>query len=137
MTLTGPLTLVLEGTAMNDIPSFYAEINRVFMAGEDWQLGQSLDALDDLLYGGYGALLGHASATVIWQDMDHARVALGGEATRTWLQDKLQARGVFNADAISRQLQALERGEGQTYFEIVMEIFAAHPTLTLVTDEAG
>jgi RNAse (barnase) inhibitor barstar len=60
--MTGPI-LVLDGSAIHDIAGFYAEINRVFMACEDWQLAPSLDALDDLLYGGYGALAGH------WKDI--------------------------------------------------------------------
>ncbi len=52
--------------------------------------------------------------------------------TCAWLQAKLQQPGTFNADVIRHQLDALERGEGQTYFEIVMEIFAGHPRITLL-----
>lgn len=125
------LNLQINGRAISSINSFYAEINRVFMAGEAWALGPSLDALDDLLYGGYGALRGHAAATVTWHDAKLSRAALDRDATRAWLQEKLQQPGTFNADAIRRQLDALERGEGQTYFEIVMEIFAGHPRITL------
>ncbi len=124
--------LQIDGRAITGIDSLYAEFNRVFMAGEDWQLGPSLDALDDLLYGGYGALHGHATATVAWRDIALSRVALGVDATCAWLQAKLQQPGTFNADVIRRQLDALERGEGQTYFEIVMEIFAGHPRITLL-----
>jgi len=124
--------LQIEGTAIVDIPSLYAEINRIFMADADWQLGPSLDALDDLLYGGHGALAGHESATVVWRDIDHSREALGLETTRAWLEDKLRQPGTFNAETIGRQLDALQRGEGQTYFDIVMEIFASHPDITLV-----
>jgi len=129
-----PMTLHLQinGSAISDISSFHAEINRVFMSGEDWQLGPSLDALDDLLYGGYGALAGHATATVLWRDIERSRVALGVEATLAWLDAKLQHPGAFNADAIGRQRAALERGDGQTYFEIIMEIFAGHPRIRLV-----
>lgn len=47
--------LTIDGAQINGIEDFYAEINRVFMAQENWQLGASLDALDDMLYGGYGA----------------------------------------------------------------------------------
>jgi len=68
------IVLQIEGAAINDIPSLYAEINRVFMAGENWQLGPSLDALDDLLHGGYGVLAGHDRATVIaphWDELPH------------------------------------------------------------------
>lgn len=123
--------MVLQGSAVGDIPSFYDEINRVFMSDEDWQLAHSLDALDDMLYGGYGVLAGHGGATLIWQDIEHARNALGEEATRAWLQAKLDGNGTFNARAITDQLQALAAGEGKTYFQIVMEIFAAHPSITL------
>lgn len=126
------ITLQIEGTAIDDIAGLYAEINRVFMSGEDWQLGPSLDALDDLLHGGYGALAGHPRATVIWRDIAHCRAALGVETTRHWLQAKLDTPGAFNAQAIARQLQALQRGEGQTYFQIVMDIFASHRQITLV-----
>ena len=37
---------VIDGQMFSDIPGFYAELNRIFMADEEWQLGQSLDALD-------------------------------------------------------------------------------------------
>lgn len=126
------LVLQIEGAAINDIASLYAEINRVFMAGEDWQLAPSLDALDDLLYGGYGALAGHAQATLIWRDIAHSRTALGMETTRQWLQAKLDTPGSFNTQAIARQLQALQQGEGPTYFEIVIEIVSGHRQITLV-----
>lgn len=129
-----PLSLLLDGSAIHDIASFYAEINRVFMANEDWQLGPSLDALDDLLYGGYGVLAGQAAASVHWKEIAHSRAALGGAATRAWLQVKRSQPGTFNTDAIDAQLDALERGTGQTYFDIVMDIFAAHPNVRLTTD---
>ena len=125
------IVLQIEGAAIDDIASLYAEINRVFMADEAWQLGPSLDALDDLLHGGYGALAGQAQATLIWRDIAHSRAALGVEATRQWLQAKLDTPGAFNTHAIGHQLLALQRGEGQTYFEIVVEIFAGHPNISL------
>lgn len=133
MTTHDSLVLALAGSEINDIPSFYAEVNRVFMADEDWQLGHSLDALDDMLYGGYGVLAGHESATVIWQDMKHSRSALGEETTRAWLQGKLAGAGggVFNEATIEAQLKALDAGAGKTYFQIVIEIFAAHPRIQL------
>jgi len=127
-----PLVLHIEGTSINDIASLYVEINRVFMASEDWRLGPSLDALDDLLWGGYGALAGHPAATVVWRDIAHSRAALGYETTRAWLQAKLEQTGRFNHAAIRDTLAALEQGRGQTYFEIVMEIFSAHPQITLI-----
>lgn len=127
-------TLTLLGSNIHDIPSFYAEINRVFMAGEDWVLGHSLDALDDMLYGGYGAIRGKEPIRLVWQGMAQSRASLGVSATRAFLSEKLKQPEVFNAAHIRTQLDALERGVGKTYFEIVMDIFAAHPTIEVVAE---
>lgn len=125
-------TLTIDGGRIADLPSFYAEINRVFMADEDWALGESLDALDDVLYGGYGVIAGREPITLIWRDMDASRTALGLETTRAYLRAKLERPDVYNAELIGRQLDALERGIGRTYFETVLDIIADHPAITLV-----
>lgn len=125
------LVLTLQGNDIRDITSFYDEINRVFMVGVDWRLGESLDALNDLLYGGYGALLDCESAEVIWLDHRIAREALGTEATRQWLQHKLDRPEAFAAAGSTAQLGALEAGTGPTYFDLVLDVFADHPAITL------
>jgi len=51
-----------------------------------------------------------------------------------WLQAKLDSPGSFNRAHVSAQLLALERGDGPTYFDIVLQIIAAHPNVTLLTD---
>ena len=129
---TAPKSLLLDGTRIHDIPSFYDEVNRVFMAGVDWTLGPSLDALDDMLYGGYGALDGDAPVTLVWTAFEKNRQDLGVETTRRFLQAKLAHPERFNVSHVQRQLDALEAGTGQTYFEIVLEILAGHPNIELV-----
>jgi RNAse (barnase) inhibitor barstar len=124
-------TLILDGTRIHDIASFYDEINRLFMADVDWQLGHSLDALDDMLYGGFGALDGDAPVTLVWTAFAQSRDALGIDATRAWMQDKLDAPGRYDKARIRRDLDALEAGSGPTFFDLVLEIVAAHPNITL------
>ena len=125
-------TLTIVGRNIVNIPSFYAEINRVFMADEGWVLAESLDALNDLLYGSYGALEGREPIELVWQDIEASRSALGTATTRAFLMEKLQRPNLFNTDVIGGQLDALERGTGQTYFEIVLEIIGDHPNIALV-----
>lgn len=126
-----PRILTLDGSRIDDLASFYDQVNRVFMTGVDWQLGHSLDALDDMLYGGYGALDGDAPVTLVWTDFERSRRALGAEATRAWLQDKLDTPGRYDKARIRRDLDALEDGSGPTFFELVLDIIAAHPNITL------
>ncbi|MEG3082091.1 barstar family protein [Sphingomonas sp. PB2P12] len=129
-TLTATLTIV--GEHIRDIPSFYAEINRVFMATEDWELGESLDALDDMLRGGYGAIRGREPVRLVWQDIDLARASLGFAATYQFLKTKLELPDRYDLKRITRLLAALKEGTGQTYFEIILEIIASHPNIELV-----
>ena len=124
-------TLTLVGADIHDISSLYDEINRVFMAGEDWRLGPSLDALDDMLHGGYGAIDGDEPILLVWRDFDRMQRVLGLETTRTFLKRKLERPEVFDTARIRRQLDALERGAGQTYWEMVLEILSSHPNIEL------
>ncbi len=123
--------LTLDGSRIRDLASFYDAVNRVFMTGVDWPLGHSLDALDDMLYGGYGALDGDAPVTLVWTDFAQSRDALGIETTRAWLQSKLDTPGRYDKARIRRDLDALEAGNGPTFFDLVLEIIATHPNIAL------
>lgn len=122
---------VIEGSRIGGIPDLYAELNRLFVTGEDWRLGTSLDALDDLLHGGYGALAEDHSARVVWRDSARSRQALGVAETKRWLREKLAQPGTFQSDTIQRQLDDLRAGTGLTYYERVLDVFADHPQVTL------
>jgi len=124
-------TLIINGDNIHDIPSFYEEINRVFMGDEDWQIGPSLDALNDMLYGAYGAVQGDETVVLVWKSIEKNRDALGIETTAAFYQEKLKHPEIFDPHRIRKQLDALERGTGSTYFEIVLEVLAEHPNIAL------
>lgn len=128
----GTLEVELRGAAITDIASLYDELNRVFMADEDWQLGPSLDALDDLLYGGFGAAFGHERVRVVWRDHARSRDALGVATTASWYEAKLAQPGTFNTEKVTRDLAELRASGGPTYFDLVLEVFASHPNVELV-----
>ena len=125
------LTIRLDGRRVHDITTFYDEINRVFMSGVDWQLGPSLDAVDDMLHGGFGALHEVTEARVIWEHHAEAAAALGVETTRDQLLAKLEDPR-FDQTIARRKLERLEAEGGPTYFETVLEVFADHPRIDLV-----
>lgn len=123
------LKVEVEGNNIHDIPSFYDEINRIFMQNEDWKLGNSLDALDDMLYGAYSIIQDCKEWEWIWLDVSKAQDALGYETTQKYYQEKLQSPSIFNQAYFIKKLQDLEEGNGQTYFEIVDEILASHTNI--------
>ncbi len=128
------MKVTIEGGAIRDIASFYDEINRVFMAGESWTLGHSLDALNDLFHGGYGAAMGAERLVLVWRHIEASRAALGRETTRDFYLRKLERPDIFNVERIRRDLDALEAGTGPTFFDIVMEIIADHSKIELVAE---
>lgn len=122
----------IDGTAINDIASLYEEINRVFMVGESWQIGQSLDAFNDLLFGGYGALQGAQSVDLVWHHMANSRRALGYQTTRDYYLQKLQPGSPYNKNLFADKLLALESGRGETYFDAILAVLAEHPLIQLI-----
>lgn len=123
--------IVIDGNLISDIPSFYGELNRVFMTGEDWTLGNSLDAFNDLLYGGFGAIESNEPVILVWKQMEKSRQALGYEATKQYYEEKLLPGSPFDKEHFREKLDALNKGEGQTYFDILLDIIAEHPNITL------
>lgn len=127
----GHVTLHLDGGRVHSIASFYDELNRVFMAGEGWRLGPSLDALDDLLHGGFGAAHGADRVTVVWRGFARSREALGFAATRDHYRAKVEDPR-FDTALFQGRLDDLEAGRGKTYAELVLEVFADHPEVELL-----
>ncbi|AZI33093.1 barstar family protein [Kaistella carnis] len=123
--------IIIEGKHITDIETFYKEINRVFMQNEDWDISQSLDAFNDLLYGGFGEIKGNEPLQLIWKNFEENKKQLGFNATKTFYEGKLQAPETYNIDFVREKIKELESGKGRTYFEIILEIISDHSNINL------
>ena len=81
-------TFTIQGDRIHNIQSFYNEINRAFMSNAEWNLAPSLDAINDLFYGGFGEIEGNEEIILIWTDFEKNRNDLGLELTKAHNQDK-------------------------------------------------
>lgn len=102
------------------------------MPDEDWKLGESLDALNDLLYGGFGEIEGKENITLIWKNFEENRKILGLETTLQFYEAKLKSPQIFNTKFVQEKIDDLKKGNGQTYFEIILEIIGAHSNIKLI-----
>jgi len=125
-------TISIDGRRIYDIKSFYDEINQVFMNGVDWKLGQSLDAFNDMLHGGYGVIEGDEPIDLIWIGFEKNRNDLGSELTKSYYLDKLDQPSKFNIPWVKEKLKELENGTGKTYFEIILEIISDYQNINLI-----
>jgi len=104
------------------------------MHNENWQISESLDALDDLLYGGFGAVSNTEATTIVWTDIEFSKKALGYETTKLYYIEKLKPGSPFNKQHFTAKLKELEAGTGETYFDIVMAILLSHANIELITN---
>ena len=83
--------IIIEGKNINNIETFYEEVNRVFMLHENWKIAQSLDAFNDMLYGSFGEIKGKEKIQLIWKDMEQNQKSLGFQTTLEFYQNKLKS----------------------------------------------
>lgn len=124
-------SITIEGKNITDIATFYQEINRVFMSNENWKIAPSLDAFNDLLYGGFGAIDSKEPTTLIWKNFEENRKTLGLKTTKKFYESKLTAPEIYNINFVKGKITALESSNGSTYFEIILEIISDHSNIKL------
>lgn len=126
--------IIIEGKNINNIETFYEEVNRVFMSQENWKIAQSLDALNDMLYGSFGEIKGKEKIQLIWKDIKQNQKSLGFQTTLEFYQNKLKSPEIFNRKFVLRKIDELHDGVGPTFFEIVLEIISDHDNIMLIND---
>lgn len=121
-TLTAPRTqiptYVIDGSKARTWPEIVASIN-AFIPDSEWQ-GNSLDALDDILYGGYGT---PEKFIVIWKASEVSRQALGLKETFSYFKNM---PSVYTLDAAGQI-----NPRSKTLFDVLVEIFEGHENIEL------
>ena len=116
---------IINGSNFSDLSGFYNEVSNVFMKDEDWKVG-TLDGFDDILYGFEGE--------IIWRESEKSKQDLGFEATKIFYENKIKQGKPFNVELIQQKLDDLIDGNGQTLFEILVEIIESHKNITLILE---
>lgn len=116
---------VINGGHFSDLEGFYEEISQLFMKDEDWKVG-TLDGFDDILYG--------VETDITWKDSQQSKEDLGLDLTKEFYENKIKQGKPFNVQLIQQKLDELIAGNGQTLFEILIEIIESHKNITLILD---
>ncbi|RYD97088.1 MAG: ribonuclease inhibitor [Sphingobacteriales bacterium] len=125
-------TFTIPGGNIHDLETLYKAFNKTFMENEDWELAQSLDALNDLFYGAFGMIPTGEPVSVIWQNFEQNKLLFGKDFTISWYEQKLDQSQHYNLKWVRERLAELFSGKGQTYFEIILEIIATHKNIRLI-----
>ena len=113
-------TVVLDGDNFSDIAGFYAEISRLLAPESKPAAG--LDALNDLLRGGFGETEAYEPLEIRWLHSDKSREDLGREATLAYYEARLPRVHPSNRPRAEKRLEQLRSGKGKTLFDQITEL---------------
>ncbi len=120
--MSGKPVFEIDGAAFDSLEGFYDEVSRKLIPDVYW--GRNLDAFNDILRGGFGTPEG--GFVLRWLNSARSREVLGYPATAQYLAAKAGRCHPANVAAVMEDLRACRRGEGQTLFDILVEIIRAH-----------
>lgn len=124
--------LILDGNQFSDLSSFYEVANTIFMKGVEWKLGESLDAFNDILYGGFGVFEPKEKIDLTWINHEKSKVDLGLKATVGFYEAKIESGYPYDSSLNKERLNHLIEGKGQTLYEILIEIVKSHRNINLI-----
>lgn len=129
--------LVLDGSRITSLETFYDEVSRVLVPGAEW--GRNLDALDDILWGCFGTP--EWPYIIRWCGSGLSAQHLGYAETVRYLERKLSRCHPSNRERVTIELERARRGEGATIFDRLIEVIESHsvtedgqPMITLYLD---
>lgn len=125
--------IVINGIHFSNLAGFYEEISNVLTKDINWKVG-TLDGFNDILYGGFGVFENDDEVKIIWEESEKSRQDLGFEATKEFYENKIKQGKPFNIELIQEKLNELIKGNGQTLFDILIEIIEDHKNITLILD---
>ena len=115
-------TYEIDGADVHTLDEFYDEVGRVLIPGKTW--GRSLDALNDLLRGGFGT---HVGGFVLrWKNSAVSRERLGYDETIRQLEQHLTRCHPSNRASIEHDLDLAHAHRGSTVFDWLVELIQVH-----------
>ena len=112
---------VIDGDRFDDLEGFFGEASSS-LGFAPW--GRNLDAFNDVLRGGFGTP--DSGFVIRWVNSARSRKILGWPETIRFLEKKLTTCHPDNVPSVEADLSAARRGEGQTLFDLLVEIVAVH-----------
>ena len=120
--------IVLDGSKINSLETFYDEVSANLIPGEWW--GRNLDAFDDILYGGFG--IPEEEFVIRWAQSGLSKQRLGYRETVRQLQKRLAHCHPTNREKVRADLLRAQDGQGPTVFDWLLEIIGGHENIRLV-----
>ena len=115
-------TYRIDGERFSTLGEFYEEINRVLIPNVRW--GHNLDALNDILRGGFGTP--DEGFILIWENSEESKRRLSYPEAARVLEQRLETCHSTNRRSVKRKLRDAQNNTGATVFDWLVEIIRIH-----------
>ena len=118
---------VIDGTECKTLKETAAAFTRALGLNFPWN--GNLDALNDILRGGFGTP--EDGFVLIWKQSDLSRQGLGYNETVRWYEENLQKCHPTNVSTVKQKLSEARNRRGTTVFDWLVEIIRGHQNIEL------
>jgi RNAse (barnase) inhibitor barstar len=115
-------TIEIDGSRFDSLSGFWNEISTRVIPGFNW--GRNLDALNDILRGGFGTPEG--GFRLRWLNFRRSKEVLGYPETIRWLEGQLRECHPLSTELVKEQLEKARRGEGRTLADTIVAVIKIH-----------
>jgi len=126
--------IIIDGNNFNTLDGFYDEVVRVMTKDLNWDVGRNLDALNDILSGGFGVFKFEEQVNLVWKNSNKSKNDLGYLETVKYLEKRLIKCHSSNTQQIEKELLNAKNGKDQTIFERIIEIINTHNHIQLIQE---
>ena len=114
--------IIIDGNNFSNEEEFYNEIDKLLTKDVTFKTGHNLDALYDILKGGFGVHEYNEELEITWINASKSKIDLGYKETIKHWEKILKKCLSANKENINNKLQNAKRKTGPTLFEIIIDI---------------
>ncbi|MCQ2417801.1 MAG: barstar family protein [Oscillospiraceae bacterium] len=116
--------IIIDGERFSDIDGFYREIISLLSDGSSISSIHNLDALHDLLGGGFGVHACGEPLHIIWMHAEKSREDLGYQAAADYWYARMQRCHPSNQNHFQKLAEDALHQKGKTLFEMITEMIS-------------
>lgn len=118
---------IVDGEKFSSLAETADAFTKALGFTENWN--GNLDAFNDMLCGGYGTP--DEGFVLIWRKSNLSREYLGFKETLRWLEQHVRTCHPSNIPEFQARIAAAQKSEGETLFDMLIEIIREHKKVEL------
>lgn len=124
---------IIDGDKFSNFKGFCKEFSDIVLSGKyDWH--GSLDAFNDILFGGFGDIEDEEQYTIIWRNSAKSKIDLGYSETIAKLNEKLNNCHQSNVEEVIQEIKDAKMNKGPTIFDWIEETILDNENVTLILE---